>query len=157
MKDLEINLMYLWGWSRFFYSFWRTSRPRLKNREHPEVGQAAPTENMILNIWYGAVVLMWWNLLLNFILYTLNIWYEAMVLPWWHLLGRFFYQTLYFEHLILSNGFTLVTSSINFLYLSDQGKPEVRSLGPLVTESETLLRLNWYYSGWWRYQLNTNW
>ena len=45
-------------------------------------------------------------------------------------------------------------------FLSDPGKPGVRSLGPDVRPSVcpyTLLRLNWCDSGWWRYQVNTNW
>ena len=50
-------------------------------------------------------------------------------------------------------------------FLSDPGKPGVRSLGPdvcpslseWVSEWDTLLRLNWCDSGWWRYQVNTNW
>ena len=32
-------------------------------------------------------------------------------------------------------------------FLSDPGQPEVRELGPVVTDSETLLRLCWYDSG----------
>ena len=46
-------------------------------------------------------------------------------------------------------------------WLSDPGKPGVRSLGPdvrpSVTNYKTLCRLNWCDSGWWGYQLNTNW
>ena len=41
------------------------------------------------------------------------------------------------------------------------GKPGVRSLGPSVRLSvrlsKTFVKLNWCDSGWWRYQLNTNW
>ena len=46
-------------------------------------------------------------------------------------------------------------------FLSDPGKPGVRSLGPdvrqWVSEWVMFLKLNWCHSGWWRYQLNTNW
>ena len=45
-------------------------------------------------------------------------------------------------------------------FLSDPGKPGVRSMGPDVCPSLTprrCVRLNWCDSGWWGYQLNTNW
>ena len=45
-------------------------------------------------------------------------------------------------------------------FLSDPGVPGVRSMGPVVSHwvSELpLCRLNWCDSGWWRYELNTNW
>ena len=42
-------------------------------------------------------------------------------------------------------------------FLQDPLKPGVRSFGPAITESETLLRLSWCNSGWWRYQRNTKW
>ena len=45
--------------------------------------------------------------------------------------------------------------SIYFAFLSDPGKPGVRSLGPDVRHSMMFLKLNWCYSGWWRYQVNT--
>ena len=57
--------------------------------------------------------------------------------------------------------FLLYSCSIFALFLSDPGKPGVRSLGPdvcpSVSEWDTLLRLYWCDSGWWGYQLNTNW
>ena len=43
------------------------------------------------------------------------------------------------------------------LFLSDPGKPGVRSMGRDVPPSHTFSRLNWCDSGWWRYQVNTNW
>ena len=45
-------------------------------------------------------------------------------------------------------------------FLSDPGVPGVRSMGPVVFHWLTelpLCRLNWCDSGWWRYELNTNW
>ena len=43
-------------------------------------------------------------------------------------------------------------------FLSDPGKPAgVRSLGPYVRLSVTFCRLYWCDSGWWRYQLDTDW
>ena len=41
-------------------------------------------------------------------------------------------------------------------FLSDSGIPWVRSMGPSVSDN-TFCRLNWRDSGWWRYQLDTNW
>ena len=41
--------------------------------------------------------------------------------------------------------------------LSDPGIHGVRSMGPCVSNWETLGWLNWCDSGWWRYQRNTNW
>ena len=43
------------------------------------------------------------------------------------------------------------------MFLSAPGIPEVRSMGPSVSHRVALLRLNWCDSGWWRYQINTNW
>ena len=44
-------------------------------------------------------------------------------------------------------------------FLTDPGVPGVRSMGPSmsVTHSNTFLKLNRVNSGWWRYQLNSNW
>ena len=51
-----------------------------------------------------------------------------------------------------------------FICLSDLGVPGVRSMGPVVSHSLAALewlfcKLIWFWcdSGWWRYQLNTNW
>ena len=65
---------------------------------------------------------------------------------------------LYISYLVL-----IYFSYISYTgwFLSDPGVPGVRSMGPVVshslTESKTFVKLNWVDSGWWRYQLNTNW
>ena len=51
----------------------------------------------------------------------------------------------------------LFYSSILLVFLSDPGKPGVRSLGRDVRHYDTFVKLNWCDSVWWRYQLNTNW
>ena len=45
----------------------------------------------------------------------------------------------------------LSVNNLRFKFLSDPGKPGVRSLGPDVRPSDTLLRLYWCDSGWWWY------
>ena len=65
------------------------------------------------------------------------------------------YRFLFFTH-YFTNGF----KKQKLHFLSDPGVPGVRSMGPVLSHSQTelpLCRLNWCDSGWWRYQLNTGW
>ena len=63
---------------------------------------------------------------------------------WWKQIA-----TLKFEFLVVSIHF--------FVFLSDPGIPGVRSMCPSLSNYDTFFRLNWCDSGWWGYQLNTNW
>ena len=67
----------------------------------------------------------------------------------WHNLASIWSTRLWPPHLIVQS----------HIFLSDPGVP-----GPIfvsgchsVSEWDTFVRLNWCDSGWWRYQLNTNW
>ena len=70
------------------------------------------------------------------------------IAPWYFMKSRFLLQFLIYSHNVL-------------VFLSDPGVPGVRSMGPVLwnwlTDWESFCRLNWCDSGWWRYQLNTNW
>ena len=58
---------------------------------------------------------------------------------------------------VLTTSFLSFTAPGVFLLSHLWSKPGSNLWVRSPSHSETLLRLNWYFSGWWRYQLNINW
>ena len=59
------------------------------------------------------------------------------------------------ENLMFVTTWIFLHLKTGIVFLSDPGKPGVRSLGPDVSNKHTFVKLNW--CDWCGYQVNTNW